>query len=141
MVDADLAVERLEHRNRDGACIDRCLQRFDLRAVAPVQHGKTLLRASEFGQHLVNMRRAVLGIVDGDGGGDLRQFFNGGGAIGFGQYEIGLEGDNRLQIGIDGADIGDVAIVEINTGQNGAGAQIGFAVRSHAAVAAHRRHA
>ncbi len=140
MVDADLAIQWLEHRDSARAGFDRGLQRFNLRPVASVQNGKSRLRAGQFSQHPVDMRRAVLRIVDGDGRGDLLQFFDWCRSVRFRQDEIGLEGDDRFQIGVDGAYIGDVAIVEIDTGQNGAGAQIGFAVPTHAAMATHRHH-
>ncbi len=61
-------------------------------------------------------------------------------AAGLGDNQIRLCGGYRFQIDIGGANKADIAVVEIDTGELGAGAQIVAAVRARPAVAGDRRH-
>lgn len=131
----DLAVVRLDHRDAVLRRVNHRFQLLDLLLIAALEDRQPRLGAGQLRQLAVNLRGAALQMVDAHRRGNLLQLLHRHVTAGLGDDQIRPGGGHRFQIDIGGANKADIAIVEIDAGELGAGAQIVAAVRPRPAVA------
>ena len=134
----DLAVVRLDHRDGVLRRVDHRFQLLDLFLITALKDRQPRLGAGQLGQLAVNLRGAALQMVDTHRRGNLLQLLHRHVAAGLGDDQFRPDGSHRFQIDIGCANKADIAVIEIDTGELGAGAQIVAAVRARAAVAGDR---